>query len=168
MGHPERDESARSDYPDSKRSVSLRLNQSDYERIRTIAKRMRARESEVFRFLLRLALAEVAPLDNTRATGAELLPAFASYAQEFASHFQLDTRRIDRVINSGANPSNLVDEDDIELLAMAGAAHRYLAVRVTELTGKDVRPDDALPAMRDYLDKKYRQRPTVKTVPGDS
>ena len=75
------------DTPDSKRSISLRLNISDHDRIRVIAKRLRARESDVFRFLLRLALAKVAPLSNTRNNGSELLPAFVDYATELTTHF---------------------------------------------------------------------------------
>ncbi len=159
--------SERSDNPDTKRSISLRLSQSDYDRIQTIAKRLRARESDVFRFLLRLALAEVAPLDNIRNSGAELLPAFVNFATEFATHFQLDAARIQRVINLDATATNRVDDDDIEMLAMAGMSHRYLAIRIAEVTGKDVGPDDVLPAMRQYLAEKYLQASTVKTPASD-
>lgn len=144
--------------PDTKRSISLRMNQSDYDRIRTIAKRMRTRESDVFRFLLRLALAQVAPLDNGRNAGAELLPAFVNFPVELASHFELDAERIQRVINHNAEPANAVDEQDIELLAMAGQSHRYLALRISELTGENISADDVLPAMRRYLERKYLHR----------
>lgn len=151
-----------SENPDTKRSISLRMNQSDYDRIRTIAKRMRTRESDVFRFLLRLALAQVAPLDNSRNTGAELLPAFVNFPVELANHFELDADRIQRVINHGADPANEVEEQDIELLAMAGQSHRYLALRISELTGKDVGTDEVLPALRQYLERKYLQRPAAR------
>tara|TARA_R110002073_G_scaffold794_12_gene5807 strand:- start:86 stop:595 length:510 start_codon:yes stop_codon:yes gene_type:complete len=154
--------------PDTKRSISLRMNQSDYDRIRTIAKRMRTRESDVFRFLLRLALAQVAPLDNGRNAGAELLPAFVNFPVELANHFELDAERIQRVINDGADPENAVDEHDIELLAMAGQSHRYLALRISELTGEDIGADDVLPAMRRYLERKYRHRPDTRDPDGDA
>lgn len=154
--------------PDTKRSISLRINQSDYDRIRTIAKRMRTRESDVFRFLLRLALAQLAPLDNGRNAGAELLPAFVNFPVELASHFELDSDRIQRVINHGADPENVVDERDIELLAMAGQSHRYLALRISELTGEEIGADDVLPAMRRYLERKYRHRPEARDTDGDA
>jgi hypothetical protein len=150
------------DNPEAKRSVSLRLNQSDHDRIRTIAKRLRARESDVFRFLLRIALAEITPLDNIRNAGSELLPAFVNYAAELATHFQLDADRMHHIINKDASETNRVDDADIEMLAMAGTSHRYLAMRVAEFTGEAVRPDDVLPAMRDYLERKYLQRAGAK------
>ena len=56
-------------HDNAKRSISLRIHTTDYGKIRLIARRLRVRDSDVFRFLLRVALARLAPLYTDQGRG---------------------------------------------------------------------------------------------------
>ncbi len=140
----------------AKRSVSLRVNASDHTKIKAIARRLRVRESDVFRFALRLALAKLAPLHDANVKGAGLMSVFADCGTEIAGYFNLDARQLDRIINQGVdNGGRQVSGEDVELLAMSAMPDRYLSVRLKELANVDVRPLAAAEFVRRYLNDKY-------------
>ena len=140
----------------SKRSVSIRINTSDFGRIKAVSRRLKVRESDVFRFLVKIGLAEISALCRSNASAQELLAAFAVHGAELVSHFNLNARRLDQVINAGSLSSRPpVETDDLELIAMSALPERYLALRLQELVGHPVSPDAALQALQDYLEDKY-------------
>jgi hypothetical protein len=101
-------------------NVSMKLCQHDVERVKTIARRLRVRESDVIRFALRLAFTKLAPLHNQNARGRDLIPVFLECGPELAYHFDLDSRTLESIINGDAsNPQERVDPRDIEILAVS-------------------------------------------------
>ncbi len=140
----------------SKRSVSIRINTSDFGRIKGISRRLKVRESEVFRFLIKVGLAEVSAMCRNTATTQELLGAFAAHGAELVSHFSLNARRLGQVLNTESRPGGIkVETDDLELIAMSAFPARYLALRLQELVGHPVAPGAASDSLRNYLEKKY-------------
>jgi hypothetical protein len=143
----------------SKRSVSLRIDHSDFAKVKAIAERLRARESDVFRFAIKIALAKLAPLFDERIAGGNLMPVFIECGAEITSHFNLDARRLEIIINgAAAAEDDRVATDDIELLAMSAMPERYLSIRLKDLAKKPIHPDSVHAALREYLNDKYVAR----------
>jgi hypothetical protein len=138
----------------SKRIVSMRINTSDFGRVKAMAKRLKARDSEVLRFVLRLGLAEMSALCRRGATPQEMLGAFALHGPALVDHFELNEARLDQLLNAdrGEAPVTL---EDLELLVVAAQSTRLLAFRLQELTGTAVVPEDARTFLRTYLEAKY-------------
>jgi len=101
-----------------KQLVSVRLCQSDVERIQALAARLRVRESDIIRFALRLAFGRLAPLLNEQARGRDLIPIFLECGPELTYHFDLEPRTLEAIVNDGLDdPEHKVDSHDIELIA---------------------------------------------------
>lgn len=152
----------------SKRSVSIRINTSDFGRIKAVSRRLKVRESDVFRFLVKVGLAEVAALCDSGADARDLLGVFASHGRDLVGHFNLNARRLEQVINGEQRgDQRRVEADDLELIALSVLPERYLALRLQELVGQPVAPEDAQQALRDYLEGKYLASAPAATTGGD-
>lgn len=139
-----------------KQNISVRMNCSDLQRIKEIAKRMQVRDSDVFRFAVKNTLAKLAPLSNTEARGKDLVPVFADSGSELTSYFELDTARLEKIINSGVNdPGERVAREDIELLAMAGVQESYVYMRLNQILKNQNHLQAASGVLREYLLDKY-------------
>jgi hypothetical protein len=144
----------------NKQLVSLRLSRSDLTRIKRVAVRLGVRESEVMRFAIRAILARLAPLHDGQHVGHELLPVFVELGQELSSHFDLDSTRLEAIINDrAADPSQRVAPEDIKLLAMSTAPAHYQHARLRELTVAPFEAADTRDALGRYLYEKYTRRP---------
>lgn len=140
-----------------KQNISLRMNSSDLRKIKQIAVRLQARDSDVFRFAIKMTLTKLAPLHEANARGNELVPAFTELGSELAKYFELDSERLNRIINEGVeDPLKRVEWNDIELLALAGMDEHYIWMKLRKLAspvnGDAGGPNDAL---RTYLLEKY-------------
>lgn len=140
-----------------KRNISLRMNTADLQKIKMIAHRLHARESDVFRFAIKTTLAKLAPMLELNTGGSDLVPVFMEFGPELAKYFELDSARLNRVINDGVDdPRKRVDLGDIELMALAGVEERYAMMRLREL-GQQPSADNngVTDLLRDYLSTKY-------------
>jgi len=139
-----------------KRSVSLRVSHSDFERIRAIATRLEVRDSDVFRFAIKLALAKLAPLDDEGARGHALAAMLIDCGRDVAEHFNLDAKRLDRVVNDAAtSEAERIDFEDLDMLTMSSIQERYLHARLKQLTREPVDPYRLAETLRHYLARKY-------------
>lgn len=140
-----------------KQNISLRMNTADLRKIKLIAQRLHARESDVFRFAIKTTLAKLAPMLEVRSGGSDLVPVFMEFGPELAKYFELDTTRLDRVINEGLDdPRKRVDLADIELLALAGVEERYAMLRLRELGQYPTAENNGVAdLLREYLSAKY-------------
>jgi len=140
-----------------KHLVSIQLCQSDLERVRAIARRLRVRESEVIRFALRLAFSKLAPLHEQKAYGRDLVPIFLECGPELAYHFDLDARTLDAIINGDLeDPQKRVDPKDIEILAVSHMMPSYhLHTQLKGLPQLAAGRLDLSGALQQYLYEKY-------------
>lgn len=136
--------------------VSFRLSHTDLERLGTIAKRLRVRESEIIRFALRLAFARLKPLLDENARGCDLVPVFLECGPELTSHFDLDPRTLDAIINSGLDdPQRRVGRDDLELISTLHLPGRQPGTRLKGLPERKIERPGFADSRQHYLYEKY-------------
>jgi hypothetical protein len=141
---------------ENKQVVTLRLSVDDLERVRSLARRFRARESDVLRLAVKLTLARLAPLDEPGAGGVDVLPVFIDCGAQLTGHFELDSHRLDAVINTLPVPEGRrVDAEDVGLLALSWMPEHNLRSRLTRLLQRPISPDAVLDQLHQYLSAKY-------------
>jgi hypothetical protein len=145
-----------------KQAVSLRVSTSDLRRVKKLAQRLGARDSDVIRFALKTMLARLAPLCDHSMRGRALVPVFIEAGSDLFHHFDLDTARLDEIVNDGATKEQEVEPDDLQRIAIAGMQHSYAKLRLSKAasvpTGEREAPhlDDPLTGqLRGYLYSKY-------------
>lgn len=139
-----------------KQIVSVRLDFADLDKVKAIANRLQVRESEVFRFALKVALARLGPLHKPEVGGRELMPVFADCGIELTHYFGLDEDRLFRIINSGVEfTEREVEKDDIALLALSAMPDSFTYVHLRERLRRHVDPTAPETSLRDYLFRKY-------------
>ncbi len=138
-----------------KQMVSLRIGANDLHKVRAIARRLRVRESDVFRFAIRVTLGRLGMFHDDSVVGRDLLPVFMGFGTEIASYFDLDAGMVERIINERAQEGQRVERRDVELVTLAGAQDGYAYLRLKELAEGH---DDALGlqgVLREYMYEKY-------------
>ncbi len=140
----------------SKHSVSFRVDKIDLDKIKAITKRMHTRESDVFRFAIKMTLDKLSLLCDENMKGVDVMPVFVDYGSDIASHFNLDSDRIEHIINYGIeDEESKVDSEDIGLLAMSAMPERYLSRKLKSLIDEPIEQNSVSDALREYLNKKY-------------
>ncbi len=138
-----------------KKMVSLRVDTKDLNKTRGIARRLNVRESEVFRFALKVTLGRLGMFHDLSVVGRDLLPVFMELGTELVNHFDLDAEMVERLINEGAQDDNKVDWRDIELVTLAGSQDRYACLRLQQLTQGRNEHAYFPGAIQEYMYEKY-------------
>lgn len=141
-----------------KQAISIRLGDSDVRNVKRMAKRLGVRDSDIIRYAIKSMLGRIAPLCDEAIAGRNLVPVLVESGDELIRYFELDSYRLDRIINHQASDEQRVDRDDIAMLAMSGLRDQYLMMRMRD--GSVSIPEPALPArsLRNYLYDKYVYR----------
>jgi hypothetical protein len=142
-----------------KQAVSIRLGESDIRNIKRMAARLGVRESDIIRYAIKSTLNRIAPLGDQAIRGRNLVPVLVESVDELIRYFELDTFRLETIINGEVEVARQVERDDIALLAMSGLREEYLMMRLKD--GEDgVSAEAPLPArsLRHYLYDKYVYR----------
>jgi hypothetical protein len=146
-----------------KLAVSIRMLPSDVRKVKRLAQRLGARDSEVIRFAVKTMLARLGPLYDPDVRGRNLVPAFVESGAELLSFFDLDAARLEAIINNDVAESHRVDGNDIALLALTSASQPYAALKLSEINHEQLREGDPLVltrSLREYLYDKYVYRNT--------
>jgi hypothetical protein len=145
-----------------KQAVSLRLGAADIRRIKALADRLGARDSDVVRFAIKMMLSRMLPLCEPSVRGRRLLPVFAEWGPDAVRHFELDASSLDAIINDGVPADERVEAEDIDLLMMVAAHETYAKLSLRTLTqaskppvSGDRRDDSPAGALRRHLYRKY-------------
>ena len=138
-----------------KQMVSLRVGANDLNKVRGIARRLRVRDSDVFRFALKVTLGRLGMFHDESVVGRDLLPVFMEVGTELVNHFDLDAEMVERLINERAQEDKKVDWHDVELVTLAGGQDRYAYLRLRKLAqGHD--EGFAFPGViHEYMYEKY-------------
>ena len=149
-----------------KQAVSIRMNPADLRKVKELARRLGARDSDVIRFAVKAMLGRLAPLFDPQSRGRALVPALVEVGTEFLRFFELDSSRLDALINDEVkDPEKRVSVEDLALLAMAGVKEPYAALKLSELNQMDERllhSGDLTSSIRQYLYEKYVYRVSVE------
>lgn len=144
-----------------KLAVSIRMHSGDVSKVKKLAERLGARDSEVIRFAVKTMLARLGPLCDLEVRGRFLVPAFVESGAELLSFFELDAARLESIINKEIDDSRRVDSDDISLIALTGAPQPYAALKLSEINHEELKHGDPLVlarSLREYLYEKYVYR----------
>lgn len=145
-----------------KQAVSVRMSPGDLRKIKELAQRLSARDSDVIRFAVKTMLGRLAPLFDQDSRGRTLVPVLVEAGTEFLRFFDLDAGRLDTLINAGVSePERRVSREDLALLALAGVKEPYAALKLSELSQLDeqlLRSADLSSSIRHYLYEKYVYR----------
>jgi hypothetical protein len=145
-----------------KQVVSMRLNATDLGRVKEIARRLKVRESDVYRFAIKTTLTKLAPFYDVEMRGKDLLPIFIEMCSELTGYFDLDAESLDRLINGDlVDPGKRVEKDDIRLLSMLGMPEQYIYIKLRELGSKPVEHQGMSALVRQYLSEKYSYREPI-------
>jgi hypothetical protein len=139
-----------------KRLISVRISQPDHAKVKQLAARLGARESDVLRFALKSTLARLNPLFRPDSAGREVLSVFIDHGQELVNYFELDTDRLDEIVNgSVSDPAQRVDREDLALISAAGRSEHYVSLKLSEIRGEKIDPEQLAAELRRYLVGKY-------------
>jgi hypothetical protein len=141
-----------------KQAVSIRLGDSDLRNIKRIAKRLGVRDSDIIRFAIKSMLNRIAPLCDEAITGRNLVPVLVESGDELIRYFELDTYRLDSIINEHTEQDLRVERDDIALLALSGLREQYLMMRLQDSHGAPTDDAGHARSLRAYLYDKYVYR----------
>lgn len=152
-----------------KRAVSIRMSSADVRRVKKLAQRLGVRDSDVIRYAVRGMLARLGPLYEPESRGRALVPVLVEAGAEFLRFFDLDTARLDSIVNGDVDTDKRVSREDLALLAMAGVQEPYAALKLSELSQLDerlLRSADLSSSLRQYLYEKYVYRPPNPPLEG--
>lgn len=139
-----------------KKAVSIRLAASDVEQVKTISARLGARDSDVVRYALKLMLTRLAPIADPQSRGRALVPVFVEAGFDLIRHFDLDSTRLEALLNEGAEQAQRVARDDVALLTMSSSHPSLVSLRLARRSGEGSLRADVL---RNYLYDKYVYEP---------
>jgi hypothetical protein len=139
-----------------KQAISIRLGEGDLRNVKRMAKRLGVRDSDIIRYAIKTMIGRIAPLCDEAVSGRNLVPVLVESGDELIRYFDLDSFRLDSIINKHADEDSRVERDDIALLAMSGLRDQYLMMRMQE--GNAGEPAAAARSLRSYLYDKYVRR----------
>lgn len=153
-----------------KQAISVRIGEADLGNLRRLARRLGVRDSDVIRVAIKSLLAKWSPLHDASVRGKNLVPVFLENGNDLFRHFELDTPRLNSIINDGVADDGRVEMEDIQLIAMSGIQRSYLRWRLDQVgnhsannhpvNGDSARQVDAdgdsvEQTLRQYLYEKY-------------
>ncbi len=142
----------------AKRSVSVRISTSDYGRLKSAAKRLRMRESDIFRHVLRLGLARLLPLLESTSANDDFFRMIARVGTEFGKGSWMDTSQGIALFRRLLKPSGTeLQEFDLELIYLAGTHPKHVQHYLSQVLQREVEEASVVATLGDYLDEKYRK-----------
>jgi hypothetical protein len=138
-----------------KQAVSIRLGGNDLRNIKRLSKRIGVRDSDVIRYAVKTALRRLSPLCDEAIRGRNLVPVLVEAGEELIRHFELDSYRLDSIVNAQTDPALRVERDDIALIAMSSMREEYMLMRVKDGWAVPTEPGGVDRSLRHYLYEKY-------------
>jgi hypothetical protein len=116
-----------------KQAISLRISAADLRKVKKLAERLGARDSDVVRFALKIMLERLAPLCDQNVRGRALVPVIIEAGRDILHHFDLDFDRLQAIVNSGADKNQEVEPEDVRLLAAASIQQTYAQLQLSKI-----------------------------------
>ena len=140
---------------DARRSISVRVNTSDYGRLKMAAKQLGVRESDVFRHLLRLGLRRLIRVLDGDVSESERFRLLVSMVGEFSEDFGLTPRECLMLLNMRSSKPLQIDEADLELIGLSITHRRHAQSLLAGILGHPVDDKNLTQSLGDYLASKH-------------
>ena len=143
---------------DARRSISVRVKLSELGRLKAIAKRLETRESNVFRYVLRIGLARLTNVLDGVVVPAQRWRLLIQLVGELSNDFGMDARACLDLLNSVSSGSmgDLAPED-LELVNLATTHPRVVLEYLERLNGGPVAATNLISSLSEYLQTKYSE-----------
>jgi len=146
-------------------NVSMRINSHDLERVGRISGRLHVKDSDIFRFAIRLALNYLSPLDDHNVRGEKLIPSLIKCGPELVNYFDFDAHQLEIIINGGlSGDEGAVDKEDIDLMVNAQSHESIVFVKLHDFVQKMQEPMGASTLLQKYLSDKYLTKGRVQEL----
>ena len=140
---------------DARRSISVRINTSDYGRLKAIARRLSVRESDVFRHLVRLGVGRLMRALESNAPSRERYRLLISMAGELGEDFGLTVPDCAALLSTRASPRLTLDAADVELIALVATHPLHACAVLASLVHEPVDEASLVARLGVYLDEKH-------------
>lgn len=140
---------------DARRSVSVRINTSDYGRLKAIASRLGVRESDVFRHLVRIGIARLMRVLYDSEPKSARYRLLVSLAGELGEDFGLSVQECMALLRHPAVPGLTLDDNDLHLVALSASHPQQACALLTAKLGEDVKPAGLVSRLGRFLEEKY-------------
>ncbi len=150
-------------HDNARRSVSIRINTSDYGRIKVAARRLHAKEADIFRYLLQVGLTKLGPLLGADLDERSFLGTLADLGPDLAANFEVSAREFVTLLSAfTGREAPAFDATDLELVDLAGTHPHMVQGRLAECCGRPVEEHELRSVLHDYLVMKY-QKPGARS-----
>ena len=140
---------------EAKEMAAVRLEPAARRKIKVLAARLRVRESDVIRYAIEGALAELHLLCDQSLEGRDLVAAFVERGSELGRLLDLDVPKLSAILNEDlVDESKRVPREDVAMLLGGRQTKDYVDWLVRVSTGKDTPPTECLEP-KTYLKAKY-------------
>jgi hypothetical protein len=139
----------------NKKNISVRLSEADVRRLKEISNRLSIKDSDLFRYSVKLTLSKFMPLLRHDLKGIEILLAMLDAGEDLMRYFEFDTYQIDNIVNKDIAAECRISMEDVELVAIAALNKNYLAGQLKNLNCCLQQDEDPMNALRKYLQQKY-------------
>ncbi len=143
---------------DARRSISVRIKLSELGRLKAIAKRLETRESNVFRYVLRIGLARLTNVLDGVVVPAQRWRLLIQLVGELSNDFGMDARACLDLLNSVSSGSmGELAPEDLELVNLAAKHPRVVLEYLERQTGGAVATSNLVASLSEYLQAKYAE-----------
>jgi len=144
-------------HDNARRSVSIRINTSDYGRIKVAARRLHAKEADIFRYLLQVGLNKLGPLLGAELDAQAFLRTLVDLGPDLSANFHVSAREFVSLLSAFTGmDAPAFDATDLELVDLAGTHPRMVQSRLAEFRGRPVNEQELRGVLHDYLLLKYQ------------
>ena len=140
---------------DARRSVSVRINTSDYGRLKAIAGRLGVRESDVFRHLVRIGIARLMRVLYSNEPQSSRYRLLVSLARELGEDFGLSVQECVALLRQPSVPGLMLDDNDLHLVALSASHPQQACAVLTAELGEIVEPAALVARLGRYLEEKH-------------
>lgn len=150
-----------------KKNVSLRMSQSDIDKVKAVSDRLGVKETDVLRFAVKQMLQKLAPFQEESYRGIDLMPALLEVGEDLVRFFDFSTDQLAEIINGGSGTGQRnIDLDDLKLLALSGVNGKYARLKLNAESAMVV-DDEA--SFKAYFMNKYfaTERPQTEKKVGE-
>ena len=138
----------------NKKNISVRLLESDLRRIKEVSSKLGVKDSDFFRYAVKVTLGNLMPLMRRDIQGAEFLLALLDGGDNLLRHFEFDSHMLERIVNDGVAVEDKVSMMDVELVCIASVNERYMVSQLKS-SGENLGEGDPIDMLKKYLSDKY-------------